>query len=173
MNSACAVGKGYVWNSTNAHMWLRHLLSDRASSALSAPLFWGFELGNEVNNRGTGGYPISDCKERLDPLSQAAAFNQLHAMLEDVYPAGSAPVLVGPDTGYLRPENWTRPLLEAWSAAARRPLPLFALTHHVYPGITLANFDNPKTLDRAQHDIAWYVPMARELVPSAQIWAGE
>jgi hypothetical protein len=51
---------------------------------------------------------------------------------------------------------------------------LYAVTHHVYPGIRRTNFNSPETLDRIlRGDIQWYGPIVQEQAPNAQLWAGE
>ena len=58
---------------------------------------WGFELGNEVNNR------AKSCN--LQPAQQAAAFASFAKELAVLYPNESTrPKLLGPDVGYLDPE---------------------------------------------------------------------
>eukprot|EP00041_Stephanoeca_diplocostata_P013955 m.249823 g.249823 ORF g.249823 m.249823 type:complete len:191 (-) comp19529_c0_seq2:954-1526(-) len=80
---------------------------------------------------------------------------------------GNRPLLVGPDSGYLKPQQWLEGFLEHAGGLVH------AVTHHVYPGVTLNNWNQSSTLDRVLSDIGWYVPIVRNGAPQAQIWAGE
>jgi hypothetical protein len=63
-------------------------------------VIWGFELGNEVNNR------ANSCS--LQPAQQAAAFALFKTeVLERLYPdRATRPKLIGPDVGFLHPQAW-------------------------------------------------------------------
>ena len=148
---ACAKGPVYAWNATNIGVLLAYLRAH-------GQRVWGFELGNEINN--CGGPPCN-----LTAAQQAAALTAFAAVL-----AAGAPgaVLIGPDSGGRAPETWLRALLPLVP-----PGVLHAVTHHVYNGITRANFNVPAQLDSSLSEIAWYTRTLAALAPGAQVWAGE
>jgi hypothetical protein len=86
---ACAEGKSYVWNATNAATLLDYLSSHGQK-------VWGFELGNEVNNN--GGSPCN-----LTAPQQAAALLAFAGMVDKKQHGAK---LIGPDTGYKNWKDW-------------------------------------------------------------------
>ena len=48
---------------------------------------------------------------------------------------------------------------------------LHAVTHHVYPGITLDNWNQSSVLDRPLSDISWYAPIVEKT--SFRMWYAE
>lgn len=99
---------------------------------------------------------------------QADALTAFAAMAKAATPGAE---IIGPDSGYLRAQQWDTALLTA--IAAVKPKLLKGVTHHVYDGINRANWNNPSTYDAPLPEIAWYTSMVRSLVPDSQIWAGE
>jgi hypothetical protein len=80
----------YVWTPEAAVAMIKYIQSQKQQ-------IWGFELGNEVNNR------MKSCN--LQPAQQAAAFASFAKELAILYPDDSTrPKLLGPDIGYLDPE---------------------------------------------------------------------
>ena len=161
MSTAQLHGAAYVWNSSNAELQLRSIAKKNQE-------IFAFELGNEVNNR--------KVKYNLTAKSQAAAMRALSAVVDTVWPdPKSRPRLIGPDSGYLNPQDWLTAYLDA-VAAFDPPMsqPLHAVTHHVYPGVTALTYNDPSVLDRVQTDIAWYSAIIAAHAPkTAQMWAGE
>ena len=45
------------------------------------------------------------------------------------------------------------------------------MTHHVYPGITLKNWNQSSVLDKPLNDISWYAPIVANT--TFQMWSGE
>lgn len=166
MNAACAASppSSYIWNSTSAEK----LIGEMKAAGQSV---WGFELGNEVNNREKGGN--GNCggtgpTSGLVPSQQANAISAFSSTLERLYPdEKSRPFLIGPDTGYYDAPHWLNETLASIGSK------LHAVTHHVYPGITRRNFMDPQALNRVLNDISWYVPIIQAHAPQAEIWAGE
>ena len=158
MASACSStpSTSYVWNPSE---WEELISTMRTAKD---PPIWGFELGNEVNNREMGGN--GHCgDEGLLPSQQAAAINALADAMEKLWPeAATRPMLVGPDTGYYNASSWLNATL---SGISRK---LHAVTHHVYPGISRKNFNSPSALDRVLNDIEWYIPIVNTLANGAK-----
>ena len=164
MASACIVNdSSYVWNS-NETIKLMSKMKDADQSV------WGFEVGNEVNNREKGGNV--DCN--LLPIQQSNAIIELAKVLTEQYPTKiTRPKQIGPDTGYNDAPNWLRQTL-ARLADSLNPDILYAVTHHVYPGINKYNFNDPASLNRiVTGDMKWYGPIVTKFAPNAQLWAGE
>ena len=145
---ASASSPPYKWNPAPAAAMIRFIQS-------RGQVIWGFELGNEVNNRQkkcntTGG-------------QQAAAFAQFHGELNRLYPEPSTrPKLLGPDVGYLYPEKFLRDFLGNFSD-------LYAVTYHVYSWLSKRNWNFTMPLDNAVRDgEEWYPPMVHRLAPGAQ-----
>jgi len=160
MEAACATNdSSYVWSSNPTRVLLSKLSEAKQT-------VWGFELGNEVNNR-AGSDSHGACN--LIPKQQSDAMLLLSDVLKEYYPnIKERPKFVGPDTGYKDAPNWLNATLS--SAGSR----LYAVTHHVYPGIHRDNFNSPDALDRVLNgDLKWYPPILREHAPNAQMWAGE
>uniref|UniRef100_A0A7S3YZQ8 Beta-glucuronidase C-terminal domain-containing protein n=2 Tax=Lotharella globosa TaxID=91324 RepID=A0A7S3YZQ8_9EUKA len=154
--SAGVQGKGYRWNSSNAQDMMQYIVDSNQT-------IWGFELGNEVNNLGAKGSNITGA-------DQAAAFVELAEVIEKFFPnQDTRPMIVGPDSGYYSPQPWLKGFLGNLSSH----LSLYAVTHHVYPGVDTTNYNLPSTLDRIHDDIGWYPPIIDSLMPSSQVWAGE
>ena len=160
MISACEEGSIYEWSDANVREWLLEV----ALSEHHLGHFYGFELGNEVNNNG------DICN--LTAKQQARAFSKFKYLLEEIYPDPNVrPRLVGPDTGYKNAESW---LVEFLGNASSLEVYLHACTHHVYPGVNLHNWNLSDTLDRIRGgDIEWYSSTIREHAPWAEMWAGE
>jgi hypothetical protein len=159
MERACSTNdSSYVWSSNAT----RVLLSKMSQAGQAV---WGFELGNEVNNRASGGN--EGCN--LVPRQQSDALLHLSKVLEELYPnVSERPKLVGPDTGYHNAQAWLNATLSSAGAT------LHAVTHHVYPGVHRDNFNLPSTLDRVVNgDLKWYPPILKEHAPNAEMWAGE
>ena len=163
MKSACDSDdpSSYVWSSSDFSKLVESVNGD-------GDTVWGFELGNEVNNRGQGGN--AHCgKSGLLPHQQANALNLLYETINILYPDDAhRPVVIGPSSGYYKPEYWLNRTLSSQIGPK-----LYAVTHHVYPGINRHNYNDPSVLDRVLGDIKWYVPTIRQYSPQAQIWAGE
>jgi len=153
MVTACNQMEQYKWDSSNFELMADYMIKS------NQPI-WGFELGNEVNNRQT--------KCNLSATQQADAFETFMTVLEKKYPDTSTrPLVIGPDTGYLNPKTWLPGVLKVVGPK------LHAVTHHVYPGVDAKNFNQASVLDRVLDDISWYVPIIEQFAPQAQIWAGE
>jgi len=148
LEEACMAPKSYTWNSSNAARLLNYVKANNQS-------LWGLELGNELNNE--GGSPCF-----LQPQAQAAAVEKLAGLL-----AGTSTVLIGPDTGYLNPQDW----LSAYLPLVGNRL--YSVTHHVYSGISPKSFADPNKLDSTLPEIAWYTSLLQRLAPGTEIWAGE
>eukprot|EP00940_MAST-03C_sp_MAST-3C-sp2_P001553 g1553.t1 len=157
--AACKTGSSYVWSDRNVRDFFEHVLfADGPPRNM-----YGFELGNEVNN--------NEIHCNLTALQQARAFRDFADLLDDFYPdrdEKSRPYLVGPDTGYLNSEAWLRDFFSNISAYGPR---IHAGTHHVYPGVTLQNWNLSSTLDKVLNDVSWYVPLLH--ASGVQIFAGE
>jgi hypothetical protein len=151
--AACEAGPSYVWNSSNAQHLLAYLVA-RGQTDL-----WGFEHGNEIGNSGPG----TACN--LSALSQAGMVVQWWSLIQPVMPAAR---LIGPDSGGYDPLQWLQVFLPAVSG-----VPLHAVTHHVYNGVTQRTFNSPSQLGNSLPEIAWYTNVSRALAPRAEIWAGE
>ena len=154
----------YVWNASDFTKLIKSMKDLNQT-------VWAFELGNELNNRGQGGN--AQCggtgpDSGLLPHQQADAINIFSKTINYLYPdPESRPVLIGPDTGYFKPDYWLDNILPDIGPK------LHAVTHHVYLGINRNNYNNPSVLDRVLNDTKWYVPMIRKYAPQAEIWAGE
>jgi hypothetical protein len=160
--TACVEHQKYVWNSSNAVAWIKHMQA-------AGQDVWGYELGNEVNNQGVrpdGSPDRHNCS--ILPQSQADAIESLAQELEKLYPdAATRPRLIGPDTGYANPQFWLNQTLRA---VGHR---LHAVTHHVYLGVSKTSFNSGRKLDSAlANDIAWYLPIVRTHASAAQVRAG-
>lgn len=153
MVQACADKGNYTWDPAPSVAMIKHIQQQGQQ-------IWGYELGNEVNNR------HKSCA--LQPAQQAAAFSAFKAELSRLYPdAASRPKLLGPDVGYLDPEMWLVQFLGNFSD-------LYAVTYHVYSWLARRNWNFTMPIDNAVRDgEGWYPPMVRERAPGAQIWAGE
>lgn len=157
LEQACREGSMYQWNSSNAAVLLAHINSNGQH-------VWGFELGNEVNNN--GGTPCNQTAEQ-----QAAAQRTFSKMVQSKLPGAK---FIGPDTGYQNWQDWLATYLPLVSdKAVPASQRLHAITHHVYAGIRRSNYNSTATLDGSSAEIEWYTSKLRELVPDAQIWAGE
>jgi len=142
----------------NDRYWLKEIWMEEQLANV-----WGFELGNEVNNNWG--------KYNLSPNIQSSAFKTMSDILNRVWASGATPKIVGPDTGYYNASSWLPAVLEEIGSL---PIDLHAVTHHVYPGITPSNFNDPTILDSfLEDDLKWYLPPINEYLPNAQIWAGE
>jgi hypothetical protein len=112
LGTACArdLRTPYVWNASDALRMVTYIASARQT-------VWGFELGNEVNNRGTGGSDFCN----VTAEGQAAAFVSLYRdVLQVVYnnsntttvvdgaPPVQFPRIVGPDSGCVRAQRRRR-----------------------------------------------------------------
>ena len=166
MTEACLANDStYVWSS---HETIQ-LLSKMKDANQSV---WGFELGNEVNNREKGGN--RDCN--LLPIQQSNAIIELGKVLAEHFsttPTTTRPKQIGPDTGYNDAPRWLNTTL-AFVAASSNPDLLYAVTHHVYPGINKWNYNDPVRLNGIlAGDIQWYGPIVQAYAPNAQLWAGE
>jgi hypothetical protein len=75
--------------------------------------------------------------------------------------------LIGPDTGYRYPQTWLEALLPLL------PAPLHAITHHVYNGLSRADYNSPAQLNSALPEMQWYMATVQRLGRGAQAWAGE
>ena len=164
MRLACAVNdSSYVWSPKDAIFLMSKMKKAKQS-------VWGFELGNEVNNREKGGN--DDCN--LLPKQQSQAILDLGNVLREQFPvANERPKQVGPDTGYHDAPNW---LNQTLANVAESPTPnlLHAVTHHVYPGIKRNNYNDPERLNQIlAGDVKWYGPIVEKFAPNAQLWAGE
>lgn len=96
MKQACSKKNSYVWSSDEATALIKSISQDKQT-------LWGFEVGNEVNNRAKGGNV--DCG--LVPQLQGFAIAKLYGVLKSLYPnPETRPKLVGPDTGYFEPQSW-------------------------------------------------------------------
>eukprot|EP00656_Telonema_subtile_P047492 TRINITY_DN5459_c0_g1_i2.p1 TRINITY_DN5459_c0_g1~~TRINITY_DN5459_c0_g1_i2.p1 ORF type:complete len:385 (+),score=75.93 TRINITY_DN5459_c0_g1_i2:28-1182(+) len=141
-----------IRDSSHSTAMIRYILDQRQQ-------IWGFELGNEVNNR--------HIKCGIQAAQQARAFKVFEGELAQLYPDSSTrPKLVGPDVGYLASEEWLGDFLTNFSN-------LHAVTYHVYSWLKKTNYNSAQAIDNAQYDLKWYPAMVRELAPGAQIWAGE
>ena len=154
MVQACVDKSQYVWKADPAVAMIKYIQSRQQ-------IIWGYELGNEVNNRQkscntTGG-------------QQAVAFKLFASKLAQLYPdASSRPKLLGPDVGYLDPETFLGDFLGNFSGD------LYATTYHVYSWLSKRNWNFTMPLDNAVRDGEdWYPPMVHRLAPKAQVWAGE
>lgn len=58
--------------------------------------------------------------------------------------------------------RWLETFLE------KNTVDLHAVTHHVYPGITLDNWNQSSVLDRPLSDISWYAPIVEKT--SFRMW---
>eukprot|EP00656_Telonema_subtile_P019479 TRINITY_DN20719_c0_g1_i2.p1 TRINITY_DN20719_c0_g1~~TRINITY_DN20719_c0_g1_i2.p1 ORF type:complete len:340 (+),score=65.03 TRINITY_DN20719_c0_g1_i2:201-1220(+) len=143
-------GRGYVWNSTNAENLLAYLSAHKQE-------LYGFELGNEVNN--------NRVKCNQTAAQQASAQRVFAGMVSNEFPEAK---LIGPDSGGVEPEEWLRAYLPLVTSPA-----LHAVTHHVYAGITRANYNHATQLDGSLSEIAWYSEVVNSLAPNSQMWAGE
>ena len=164
MRLACAVNdSSYVWSPKDAIFLMSKMKKAKQS-------VWGFELGNEVNNREKGGN--DDCN--LLPKQQSQAILDLGNVLREQFPvANERPKQVGPDTGYHDAPNWLNQTL-ANVAESSTPNLLHAVTHHVYPGIKRNNYNDPERLNQIlAGDVKWYGPIVEKFAPNAQLWAGE
>ena len=152
--AACAEKSAYVWKPDQAVSMVRYIQSQNQT-------IWGFELGNEVNNRQkscntTGG-------------QQAAAFKLFQSdVLDKLYPdEASRPRLIGPDVGFLDPELFLGDFLGNFSD-------LYAVTYHVYSWLQRRNYDFSMPIDNSLRDgEGWYPGMVHTKAPNAQVWAGE
>jgi hypothetical protein len=151
---ACAEKSAYVWKPDQAISMVKYIQSQKQT-------IWGFELGNEVNNRQkscstTGG-------------QQAAAFKLFQSdVLNKLYPdKASRPHLIGPDVGFLDPELFLGDFLGNFSD-------LYAVTYHVYSWLQRRNYDFSMPIDNSLRDgEGWYPGMVHAKAPEAQVWAGE
>ena len=154
MVAACEQKSSYVWQPDQSLAMIKYIQSQGQT-------IWGFELGNEVNNRQqscntTGG-------------QQAAAFRRFQSeVLEKLYPdAATRPYLLGPDVGYLDPELFLGEFLGNYSD-------LHAVTYHVYSWLQRRNYDFAMPIDNSLRDgEGWYPGMVHSKAPGAQVWAGE
>lgn len=152
--AACAQKSAYVWKPDQAISMVKYIQSQKQT-------IWGFELGNEVNNRQkscntTGG-------------QQAAAFKLFKSeVLDKLYPdEASRPHLIGPDVGFLDPELFLGDFLGNFSD-------LYAVTYHVYSWLQRRNYDLAMPIDNSLRDgEGWYPGMVHTKAPKAQVWAGE
>lgn len=153
LERACVARGAYVWQPDAAVAMIKYMLAQKQQ-------VWGFELGNEINNRQVS------CA--LQAAQQAKAFGALAAQLRTLYPdAATRPKLLGPDVGYLQSEAWLGAFLGNYSD-------LHAVTYHVYSGLKKDSYDEPRMIDHAlTGGEGWYVPMVRRLAPNAEVWAGE
>ena len=188
--AACAAtpNGSYVWGGEEAEAMMAAWLvaggkgegegEGEGEAATPTPV-WGFELGNELNNRGPGKRPaasVAECPHQLRPAQQAAAFHRLAEIVARRFPDdpphrdddGHAPnpqqrpVLVGPDSGYLNPQPWLNGTLGPGADGAPGAGPLLhAVTHHVYPGVDRAHYNDPAVLDTVLEDIGWYARSLR------------
>ena len=112
----------YVWDHTPALKLVQYARD-------AGQQLWGFELGNEVNNRGSGGHTFCN----VTPAEQASAFESFYYnVVATVYPKeADRPVIVGPDTGYLNAPTWLKGFFSARDLIPS-PFPMHAVTHHVY-----------------------------------------
>jgi len=119
MNRACAEKEHYVWDGTNAAALLKSMRAHKME-------IWAFELGNEVNNR------ESTCA--LNATQQAAAMRALDALVDATWPPMERrPLLIGPDTGYRRPQEWLATYLDtATHYAPPLTQPIHAVTHRAF-----------------------------------------
>ena len=155
---ACTKGPLYIWSSKD----VKHLISEMAAAGQTV---WGFELGNEINNRSPGGN--QDCG--LMPSQQSDAMLEFSALLKSHWPEPeNRPKFVGPDTGSHNASTWLNATLAAAGGV------LHAVTHHVYPGIKRYNYNIPSELDKIiDGDMSWYGDIVKSQAPSAEMWAGE
>jgi hypothetical protein len=131
MVSACLAKEHYTWDPAPAHAMIKFIQTQGQT-------MWGFELGNEVNNR------HKSCG--LQPAQQAAAFEAFRATLSTLYPqASSRPKLLGPDVGYLESETWLGEFLGNYSD-------LHAVTYHVYSWLSKKNYNYSMPIDNAARD---------------------
>jgi hypothetical protein len=115
MAQACADKEHYVWKAAPAVALIKYMQSKNQT-------IWGFELGNEVNNR------MKTCSTTGG--QQAAAFKVFQSQLKQLYPdASTRPKLLGPDVGYLNPEIFLGDFLGNCSSPS---CDLHAVTYHVY-----------------------------------------
>jgi len=153
MVKACDLEEEYEWSAAPAIAMIKYIQSQKQQ-------IWGFELGNEVNNR------AKSCK--LQPGQQAAAFKAFATALEALYPdPATRPKLLGPDIGYLNPQVWLTGFLGNFSA-------LHAVTYHVYSWLTKRNYNYTMPIDNALRDgEGWYPGLVHRMAPGAEVWAGE
>ena len=115
MAQACADKEHYVWKAAPAVALIKYMQSKNQT-------IWGFELGNEVNNR------MKTCSTTGG--QQAAAFKVFQSQLKQLYPdASTRPKILGPDVGYLNPEIFLGDFLGNCSSPS---CDLHAVTYHVY-----------------------------------------
>ena len=103
-----------------------------------------------------------DAPCNLAPSSQAAAFAALGKLT-----SGTGIKLIGPDTGYLDWQAWLTAFLPLAAST------LHAATHHVYTGLTRANYNSPQVLDSCLPEALWYADTVQRLAPGVEVWAGE
>jgi len=153
MIAACRDGTSYVWNESNIREWIEEVYMKDDT------IIYGFELGNELNNNRVV------CN--LSASQQSSAFKTFDDKIRNQLfnESKNKPVLVGPDTGYLDAKDWLEQFLQ------ENTVDLHAVTHHVYPGITLENWNQSSVLNRPLSDMEWYLPIVKQ--SGFQVWAGE
>ena len=148
MVQACVAKANYTWDATAAVAMIKHIRKEKQA-------MWGFELGNEVNNR------AKSCG--MEAGHQAAAFKALATELAVLYPDDATrPKLLGPDVGYLDSENWLGEFLGNFSQ-------LHAVTYHVYSWLNKKNYAYAMPIDNSQFDTKWYPDMVARLAPGAEV----
>lgn len=154
------VGPSHPWDPTNARALLTYM---RDHSAL--PLA-GVELGNEQNSYGS------------TPAEQAAAFRVLAGVVEDVFPQGARPALVGPDAdGAHGPAFYNTSTakmcayIEAFVNATNGILG--AVTYHEYLELTNVTVLDPAILDASGANAGAVVAAVRRVNATLPVWAGE
>merc|ERR1719495_2207879 len=95
---------------------------------------------------------------RMVPKYQADAFHTLADLVQTVFPnEAERPTLVGPDSGYLHPQEWLKGFLGGAGDLVH------AVTHHVYIGVDRTNYNDPEKLDSIlKNDVSWYNPIIEE-----------
>ena len=132
-----------------------------ARAAFPAALF-GLELGNERNHHG------------FTAPQQSAAFDALHALLQELWPAPQRPpALVGPDAdgaGNGPPEEMIAYLAQFVQLQGAR---LRGVTHHEYLQVNATTVLNATFLDRTGAIARQVVAGVRAVSARAPVWGGE